>query len=148
MPIIRRRHDDDDMFDEKGVLRDGCRYRVPMYALDTVQREMQRQFGPLRFSDVDGQLHEPNPVRHQPGFVRCDTAARDAKEAAYREVAERDCNAWRAPAPHRETAQNRWDGSDREIPVAHITGDARTDAYLARAQYDENAWRSNHEKER
>jgi hypothetical protein len=36
MPITRRR-DEEDGFDENGVLRDGCRYRGPMYALDAIR---------------------------------------------------------------------------------------------------------------
>jgi hypothetical protein len=35
----------------------------------------------------------------------------------------------------------RWQGSDREISVRPITGDARVDAYLAREEHDTNAWR-------
>jgi hypothetical protein len=36
MPITRRR-DEEDGFDENGVLSDGCRYRGPMYALDAIR---------------------------------------------------------------------------------------------------------------
>jgi hypothetical protein len=61
MPIIRRRHDDDDMFDKNGVLRDGCRYRVPMYALDTVQSECSASL--VRFGSpmLTGSYTSPTP---------------------------------------------------------------------------------------
>jgi hypothetical protein len=42
---------------------------------------------------------------------------------------------------HDAEEARRWQGPDREIKMKPITGDAREDAYLARQQHDENAWR-------
>ncbi len=45
MARYQRNNDDDDDFDENGILRDGRTFRVPMRALDSLQRDVAEHFG-------------------------------------------------------------------------------------------------------
>jgi hypothetical protein len=47
MRTKRQRDDDDDDAFENGVLKDGGRYRVPMRAMDSLQRDVARHFANL-----------------------------------------------------------------------------------------------------
>jgi hypothetical protein len=133
---MRRRGDDDDD-DRKRVLRDGVRLRVPMWAMDSVQAEIaahsqQRLTAGSRplVTDAHG---NSGLALHRPG-------ARYLAPADNTDVAVQ--TTLRMMRDQYDAEQSRrWEDSDRKIPLQRITGDARTDAYLAREQHDANAWR-------
>jgi hypothetical protein len=92
------RHDDDDAFDERGLLRDGRRARVPLMMrdsdglsdlqrsvmADSMQRDAAKRFG----------LNDSLAL-HKPGQRFCtDEAARDAVEQARREWIDEMTTAW------------------------------------------------------
>jgi hypothetical protein len=152
--MIRRRQskryedDDDNPLDEHGVLKDGRTLRTPMYLMDDLQRVIAQD---SRMSGRDTILHDAiKPNNHQmvtdvfgstvglsrPGYRLLHTGPHTTDHAihATHEMEE----AYRL---YGEEESGRWQGSDREIPVKVITGDARTDAYLAREEHDANAWR-------
>ncbi|HEY5125881.1 MAG TPA: hypothetical protein VIJ35_01035 [Bradyrhizobium sp.] len=118
----RRLEDDDDAF-QNGVIKDGARVRVPMFAMDAVQKSVA--LNGLRVtdgSDDSAGLHRPGPR-----YI-ADAAMRDAKQAAYDAYLHDVTNAWRGSQP-------------REIEVKLLTGDAREDADAAYLEYVTNAWR-------
>jgi hypothetical protein len=78
----RSRHNDDDDFDERGILKDRHTFRTPMTMAD----------GASDPCAVIYDAHQPGPVRSR------DQSAFDAKERAYREREYEDANAWRNPA--------------------------------------------------
>jgi hypothetical protein len=100
-----QRHDDDDNFDERGCLKDGHRFRVPVKMMDSYQRDVVQHFqktGRPVFSPqvstafprphgcyvVDGAggtagLHRPGP-RLAAGGNGGTRAMRDAKDEAER----------------------------------------------------------------
>jgi hypothetical protein len=81
--------DDDDDFDEEGILKDGRSLRVPLTMADSWQRDMVRSLS--RVTDASGNAG----AFHRPGFRVVDAAASDAKETAYAEYDSRVANAWR-----------------------------------------------------
>ena len=76
------KHNDDDDFDENGVLRDGHSVRVPMMMRDgmtPLQRAVAQHSLAMRLHDGRG-----GPIGHKPGFVySTDASLNDAKERAY-----------------------------------------------------------------
>jgi hypothetical protein len=130
-----RQHDDED---DKRILRDGERMRVPITMLDSMQRAiaedsrangrdkilraaMEADSGPMVTDALGG-----TAMLSRPGY-RLGNVQRTIVDEAYR--------------LHDEEESRRWQGCDREIEVKPVTGDARVDAYLAREEHDTNAWR-------
>jgi hypothetical protein len=145
----RRLDDQDDAFDERGVLKDGRSLRVNLMMMDAMQRaiasdtEMRRMRDAIAADDprttvVDAfgasglALHKPGSRYLHSGERSIDRAVqvtRDAERAAaYAEYKQQTCDAWKS-------------GNDREIEVKPITGDARTDALLAYRDHLTNSWR-------
>jgi hypothetical protein len=147
----------DDNIDERGLLRDGCSFRVGMMmrdGLSPVQRAvMQDGIASGRdkiyeraaadegltivdaFGNGGAALHRPGPRyavqgagTTDPAPTHADATHADARDEAYRKHDAEEARRW-------------WQGTDREIPVKRVTGDARMDAYLDRDEYDANAWR-------
>jgi hypothetical protein len=138
---------DDDAFDENGILRDGHTVRVPLQMRDAMRRASNMR---------DGGHHrlERDPyARHRPGQRFGDMAALDAKERAYREYEQRQCDAWKARegdlctingAPAHLNAQLECVPDRREKPSridSTPTNDARAEAYAAYDREMSNAWR-------
>jgi hypothetical protein len=143
----RHRHDDDDAFDERGILKDGKLMRVPMRFMDSLQRDVRAHFADAAGATITTDatttvvdafgasglaLHKPGSRYLHSGERSIDHAVqvtRDAERAAaYAEYKQQTCDAWKS-------------GNDREIEVKPITGDARADAYLANLDHMTNAWR-------
>ena len=80
----RKRGDDNDD-DAHRILADGERMRVPMFAMDSVQRSVAQHFH-------DGHGNRPG---HRPGFAMSD-ANDDARQRAYDEYRRDIENAWRS----------------------------------------------------
>jgi hypothetical protein len=139
----KRQHDtDDDLFDERGFLRDGGRIRVPMMMRDDdgltdLQRSVRDHFAPARVVDSFGNdglaLHKPGARYLTAGAGTGDHArlvTADAIRAdAYADSVRAACDAWRGP-----------NASDREVARMHNSCDARTDAYLDQKYDLENSW--------
>jgi hypothetical protein len=88
----RQIDDDDDLFDEHGLLRDGKTYRVPMSARDSLT--------PLQRAVAASQLHDAHgrPAGHRPGFVfDAGSDARDAMRELYRQHDAEEAERWRRP---------------------------------------------------
>jgi hypothetical protein len=129
----KRQHDtDDDLFDERGLLRDGGRIRVPMMMRDSddgltdLQRSVRDATAPLRVVDAFGNsglaLSRPGARYLTAGTRTPDHAALVMRDHLRREARDEyitGCDAWKS------TGTN-----DREVARIHNTGDARTDAYL------------------
>jgi hypothetical protein len=86
----RRQDDDANPFDERGVLKDHRSYRVPMYAMDALSRDVAQHFAGVTDATGDGGLG-----LHKPGFRISNTITRDrsiydaydaAAEVAYKNV--------------------------------------------------------------
>jgi hypothetical protein len=89
-----KRYSPDDAFDERGLLRDGYRYRTSMRAMDSAR-------GPMRITDGNGDSGEFAFSR--PGYrIMNDAAARDAREAAHREYLDYITSAYKQPQPVRD----------------------------------------------
>jgi len=78
----RRRAEDDDAFDDRGVLKDGRSMRVPMRLMDAADLP--------RIRDADG-----SPLG-QPGFMVADKF-RDARQVLYDEYDAAISEQWRSP---------------------------------------------------
>ena len=95
--------DDENLFDERGVLRDHARWRVPMYLMDSVQRAIAMDGAQLRADrplivDAAGGtagLNRPG-YRFPTGDAR--QRANDARNEALAEYQQHQENAWRSPA--------------------------------------------------
>jgi hypothetical protein len=140
----KRQHDtDDDLFDERGLLKDKRSVRVSMMVRDSadgltdLQRSVRDHFAPARVVDAFGNsglaLSRPGARYLTAGTRTTDHAAlvmRDhqRREARDEYIAEL-CDAWKS------TGTN-----DREVARLHNTGDARTDAYLDQKYDLENSW--------
>jgi hypothetical protein len=70
--MTRQRHDDDDAFDERGILKDGRSYRVPLRMMDAMQRDVARHGA--RITDAMG---ESGPALRRPGYRVSDAFPRD-----------------------------------------------------------------------
>jgi hypothetical protein len=142
---------EDEDFDENGLLRDGRSARVGMMMRDSLSpvpraimqdgiasgrdKIYERAAADERLTIVDAfgnggaALHRPGARYAVQGAGTPDPAPAHAvaRDEAYRQ--------------HDAEEARRWQGSDREIPVKRVTGDARMDAYLDRDEHDANAWR-------
>jgi hypothetical protein len=137
----RRQHDtDDDLFDERGLLKDKRSVRVPMMMRDSaddltdLQRSVQDATAPLRVVDAFGNsglaLSRPGARYLTAGTRTTDHAAlvmRDhLRREAYAESVRQLCDGWK--------------GNNNEVAPIHNTGDARTDAYLDQLHDLTTAW--------
>jgi len=86
----QRQDDDANPFDERGVLKDHRSYRVPMYAMDALSRDVAQPFAGVTDATGDDGLS-----LHRPGFRISKTITRDrsiydaydsAAEVAYKNV--------------------------------------------------------------
>lgn len=82
--------DDEDAFDERGILRDGKTFRLPMRMADSLQRQV-RDFAAQ-------QLRDARPPLHRAGFVYRDAAARQIVQDAYRDYDLRQGEAYKTPS--------------------------------------------------
>ena len=126
--------DDDDAFDENGVLKDGHSYRVPMKMLDSLQKEIHDHTAAFRkVRIIDAPLH-------QPGFVRTSRPVAE-RHAIFDGYDVRVSNAWKNPPTSRkgvsgsQAAESDRQGSGRDAK------DAKQAAYAAYEAYIANAWR-------
>jgi len=141
MNRLQRTDDEDDALDERGLLKDGRRMRVPMMARDSlspVQREVAAESvatGRDRLLTFD---NAPLVVDAwgDSGLALSRPGARYAADHALRSRTTQE-----AYRQHEEEENRRWQGSSsKEIEVKPVTGDARLDAYVAREEYVRNAW--------
>lgn len=130
-----KRYNDDDF--EDGVLKPGRSMHVPMFALDSVQREIAESTNATLAVDEYGgtsRLNQPGFVRLAPAKGTFDEGVHIARNAmvdeAYRDNIKDMNDAWRGP-----------NISAREIPVTRNTGEAVADAYLDSVDDLSNAWR-------
>jgi hypothetical protein len=130
------RRTDDDVLDERGLLRDGQRLRVPLAMMDDLSRSVADGFAVHQSRVVDGL---GRPAGHRPGacYLRAaphttdhavavmqDHLRREARDEFIREL----CDAWKG------------DTSDREVARVHNTGDTVRDAYLDQVADMTSAW--------
>jgi hypothetical protein len=87
--MARRYDDDDDVFDERGVLRDGRSVRTPMAMRDSMRVAIARNAASLD----DGRMFDASLRR--PGFRHADSRTLDATERAYSDYENAQANAWR-----------------------------------------------------
>ena len=138
-----RQHDPDDDLDERGLLRDGRRIRVPMMMRDSadgltdLQRSVRDHYAPARVVDAFGDsglaLHKPGPRYLTAGAGTADHAVQVAQ--AY--------NRAKAYADFVADLQDAWKGNntnDREVARLHDTGDPVRDAYLDQIHDLTTAW--------
>jgi hypothetical protein len=139
----KRQHDtDDDLFDERGILKDKRSVRVPMMMRDAdgltdLQRSVRDHFAPARvvdaFGDAGAGLHRPGSRYLAAGAGTVDHAKQVMADHMRREARDQ----------HVADLQDAWKGNntnDREVARIHNTGDARTDAYLDQKYDLENSW--------
>jgi hypothetical protein len=154
---------------DDGIVADGERVHVPMWAMDAVQRDVAQHAGkPLVTDGTDNPL-----ALHRPGFrLTANLAERTAADAAlteaYQEVAVRDANAWRTAdedgthpllVNKRGTVPAKREGGSCQIdgrrgrlqmvngelqciPDKQDAIDAREAAYAAYDLADSEAWRN------
>jgi hypothetical protein len=100
-----KRYDDEDDWDEHGILKDGRQLRVPMWAMDGLQRTIAADTAmrvPLRFADGSS-----DPVGSRPGFIIAEGNGRAVIDAAYRESVRELQLAWRKPGADAVRAPDR-----------------------------------------
>jgi hypothetical protein len=129
------RQNDDDDYDERGVLKDGRKIRVSLMMRDgmsPLQRAVAQHSVAMRLHDGFG-----GPVGHKPGYVfSTDASLNDAKERAYAAYDAELCEAYKHP----QGCCGDIEASD-EAHDARAVMDKRARAY---AVYDAdlaNAWR-------
>jgi hypothetical protein len=103
---------DDDALDERGLLRDGRRIRVPMQAMDSLSLSVRQHFADASVIFGDG----TDPLgRHKPGLRRTsDQAALDAKAQAFADSVAELTDAWRKPVEDKRKKTQRRDPQGRE----------------------------------
>ena len=130
----KRQHDtDDDLFDERGILKDKRSIRVPMMMRDSadsltdLQRSVHDHFAPARvvdaFGDAGAGLHRPGSRYLVAGAGTVDHAKQVMADHMRREARDQ----------YVANLQDAWKGNstnDREVARVHDTGDAVRDAYL------------------
>jgi hypothetical protein len=142
MPKRQYDTDEDDMFDERGVLRDKRSVRVPMMMRDddgltALQRSVRDATAPLRVVDAFG---NSGLALHRPGARYLTAGTRTTDHAA---LVMRDHLRREARDQYVADLEDAWKGNntnDREVARIHNTGDARTDAYLDQKYDLENSW--------
>jgi hypothetical protein len=134
-------HDDDDAFDENGLLKDGRSFRVRMTMRDANSVAGQIAASKRVISDGSG-----NPLSlHRPGNrVLSDASAYDAVRAAFEQATADSENAWRAGPGG--VQQDALPPAVDSVP-APATMDAaqaeriKREAYDAMCKRGEEAWR-------
>jgi hypothetical protein len=146
IPMPKQYNEDDD-FDERGVLKDGRTLRVGMQFMDSMSRAIATDSTMRKVRDAityDAQvvdafggsglaLNKPGSRYLTAGHRSIDHAVQTTLEhqrrQAHADGIREMCDAWR--------------GDDRdlyEVPRIHNTGDATRDAYLDSVADLENAW--------
>jgi hypothetical protein len=142
----KRQHDtDDDLFDERGLLRDGGRIRVPMMLKDGTVVELEDWQRDVIYAHRLG-LNDSLDL-HRPGQRFCtDRAANDARERAYQDSKRELQDAWRKPVAAPPPIESRANITDvRSVPRTMSVADAQAIRDAAYRQYcDElvNAWKA------
>jgi len=135
----RQQDADDDLFDERGLLRDGARIRIPMMMRDSadLQRSVRDHFAPARVVDAFG---DAGAGLHRPGS-RCLVAGPGTVDHAKQAMA--DHMRREARDQHIADLRDAWKGNntdDREVARVHDTGDAVRDSYLDQVHDLTTAW--------
>jgi hypothetical protein len=142
MPKRQYDTDEDDMFDERGLLKDKRSVRVPMMMRDSadgltaLQRSVRDATGPLRVVDAFGNgglaLSRPGARYLTAGTCTPDHAALVMRDHQRREARDE----------YITDLQDAWKNgtNNREVARVHNTGDDRTDAYLDQKHDLENSW--------
>jgi hypothetical protein len=128
------RYDDDEPFDERGILKDGRSARVPMMMRDAMS-PLQRAVA---------QHSRGGPVGHKPGFVySTDASLNDAKTRAYAEYDAEQRDAYKYPLGFRGARDVTSDvhNGPKEQRQDTMSVDQREQAYREREDADANAWR-------
>jgi hypothetical protein len=134
--------DEDDDFDERGILKDRRRVRVPLHMMDSMQRDIGSHFQRMRDEHClhDGQ---GGKVGHRPGYVFTDDMrANDAKAEAYSLADAETEHAWKGGAQAGDSC--RINGKPGVIVRSAQTGElfcqpvARTDAQATRNAVEES----------
>ena len=149
----KRQHDPDDDLDERGLLRDGRRIRVPMMMRDSadgltdLQRSVRDHFAPARVVDAFGNsglaLHKPGPRYLVAGAGTVDHAVQVAQAYDHAKQVMADHMRREARDQYVADLQDAWKGnnkSDREVARLHDTGDPVRDAYLDQVADLTSAW--------
>ena len=144
-----RRQDDEDAnpFDERGVLKDHRSYRVPMYAMDALSRDVAQHFARVTDAAGDGGLG-----LHKPGFRISKTITRDRSiydsydaevGSAYKNVraVESEFRGQREGDACTVKSDQGRDGST-ESKLNDTMRDEREAAYLEYQNRIQNAWRT------
>jgi hypothetical protein len=87
---MRRYHHDDETFDRRGLLRDGARLHVPMFAMDSMHCGASPRL--LRVHDGTG---DSGLAMHRPGFRITDAPPSDELQRAYDSYEHALATAWR-----------------------------------------------------
>jgi len=139
MPKRQHDTDDDDMFDERGLLKDKHSVRISMMMRDSAGglTDVRDATAPLRVVDAFGNsglaLSRPGARYLTAGTRTTDRAAMVMRDHLRREARDE----------YVADLQDAWKGNnknDREVARVHNTGDARTDAYLDQKYDLENSW--------
>jgi hypothetical protein len=141
MPKRQHDTDDDDPFDERGILKDKRSVRVPMMMRDSAdgltdfQRSVRDEFPPARvvdaFGDAGAGLHRPGLRYLVAGAGTVDHAKQVMADHMRREARDE----------YIADLQDAWKGNnDREVARVHDTGDAVRDAYIDSVADLTTAW--------
>jgi hypothetical protein len=141
---MRHDDDDDDAFDERGVLRDKHSVRFSALFMDSSQRYaddiLRREFG----DGGDNVIRDAagRPAGHRHGFlIGPSSDASKAAATAYDERSRKLADAWRHPTP---VKSHRDETNDESQSRQHSQGDAEAQAADARSAYIaglRDAWR-------
>src|SRR5262245_18391304 len=140
MPKRQHDTDDDDMFDERGLLKDRRSVRISMMMRDSADGltdVVRDATAPLRVVDAFGNsglaLSRPGARYLTVGTRTPDHAVLVVRDHERREARDEYiqqlCDASKSTGIH-----------DREVARIHNTGNARTDAYLDQKYDLENSW--------
>ena len=143
MPKRQHDTDDDDPFDERGLLKDKRSVRVPMMMRDSadgltdLQRSVRDEFAPAQvvdaFGDAGAGLHRPGSRYLVAGAGTVDHAKQVMADHMRGEARDQ----------YIADLQDAWKGNntnDREVARLHDTGDAVRDAYLDSVADLTTAW--------
>jgi hypothetical protein len=129
---------EDDVLDERGLLRDGKRIRIPLTLMDGLSRSVAEHFTDTRTTVVDGL---GRPAGNRPGAVYLRTnphttdhavavTQRVMADKARREWIDEMTNAWKnKPEDDPDPFIRALAGTDREVARLHNTGNPVADAY-------------------
>jgi len=134
--MTRRQYDDEG----DDILKDGESLHVPIYLLDSVQREIATHYA--RRAQVVDAIGRPCGNRPGHAFVSTSSglqdAAIDTRDIAYAELEKRSAAAWRTNVAVAQT--NAASGSSFEAAKLSPT-DARDSAFAELEKRSANAWR-------